>query len=58
VTMAPEAEPRLCECGCGEPVKRDKYGLWSRWRPGHQYGRAVTGNSIRNLQRKRRRAGL
>jgi hypothetical protein len=27
--------PPLCECGCGEPVKSQKYGIWSRWCQGH-----------------------
>ena len=46
----------LCECGCGLPVKSSKNGVWSRWRSGHQYQRNVTGNSLDNLERKRRRA--
>ena len=31
---APEDAP-FCECGCGEQVRCNKHGVWSRWRPGH-----------------------
>jgi hypothetical protein len=25
----------MCGCGCGEPVRCNQCGVWSRWRPGH-----------------------
>lgn len=28
-------QPPLCECGCGEPVRDRRNGVWARWRPGH-----------------------
>jgi hypothetical protein len=35
----PDDIPPLCECGCGDRVWSRKYGIWSRWRPGHAYKR-------------------
>jgi hypothetical protein len=29
------AEPPLCGCGCGLPVRSQFNGVWSHWRNGH-----------------------
>jgi hypothetical protein len=53
VSRATEAP--LCECGCGLRVKSQKYGIWSRWRAGHQNRKQ--GWQERRPERERERQG-